>query len=400
MTSFFIPGILTGLFAGCVVAAYRAAVEFLCEVGGEVFAGARDNIWICIALFAGLFAVGAAMWTLCKKMPEVAGGGTIAVKDRIVGIRKSRFGTLIAAKFVGSATAIASGLSLGTEGPSIQLGATAGEGVSHLFRKNADNIIMAGAAAGISAAFGAPLAGFFFAFEELSGREGRKNYLRHATVAVASVTAFVLSAVIFGPKPLFSLSAEPLSATEHLLLALLAPLCALLGWAFTKLMVVFKKLFGSLRLWKYLLLFGSAGVVGIFWREICGGGSGMILSGPSMSALGTVALLFVGKAVFTSISNASSAPGGILLPTLALGAMVGAGFALAFAPSAATAFVILGMAGMLASAGKVPVMTGALVLEMTGCYSLILPVAITVALSYGLSAIKTHHGIFDRETWA
>lgn len=394
-----VSGALAGVTAGLTISLYRYCVEGLCGLTSQIYSCALRRPALTAALAAGLAGVASLLWLLCRKCPEAAGGGTLAVKARISRGSRVRWYTVLLLKFAGSAAAIASGLSLGTEGPSIQLGAAAGEGAAELTGYDRNDLIISGAAAGIAAAFGAPAAGFFFAYEELANYSGHKNTRRIAAVLAAVLTGYAVSLLFFGGKPAFSMPTAELPAVKYLWIALLAPLCSAAGWLFTKGLVVFKRSWGKNSLWKFIALFLLAGVAGLFWHEICGGGGELISSVGAGKTLGALLLVFAVKALFTMICNASSAPGGILLPTLALGAVLGGAFALALCPEYYGVFAVLGMAGMLAATGKVPLMSAALILEMTHDFKLVIPVALTVAIAWAISSVRTRHGIFDSEIW-
>ena len=136
----------------------------------------RGDISVHAAWFALLLAAALLLWRLGIYEPQAGGSGIPQIKGVILGVLRLRWLRVLWVKLVGGIVGIGLGLSLGREGPSIQIGAVAAQGMSRLFgrtRMEERYLITAGASAGLAAAFNAPLAGVMFALEEL-----HRNFFR------------------------------------------------------------------------------------------------------------------------------------------------------------------------------------------------------------------------------
>ena len=162
-------GVVTGILAGVIISGFRLALTGAASLRANlqslVFAGGY-------ALWCGALLIAAALlaW-LAKAEPQAAGSGIPQVKGAVLGVFKLRWLRILLVKFAACALAIGSGLSLGRAGPSIQMGAMAGQGVSRLLarpRIEERYLISGGAAAGLAAVFNAPLAGVIFVLEEIN----------------------------------------------------------------------------------------------------------------------------------------------------------------------------------------------------------------------------------------
>ena len=171
-------GILVGLLSGTVISFFRWGLEtgsvwrqwFYANVlsGGSLVV---NGLWFALLLAAALI-----LWLLGRYEPQAGGSGIPQIKGVILGAIRLRWFRVLWVKLVGGILGIGLGLSLGREGPSIQIGAVAAQGMSRLFgrtRMEERYLITAGASAGLAAAFNAPLAGVMFALEEL-----HRNFFR------------------------------------------------------------------------------------------------------------------------------------------------------------------------------------------------------------------------------
>ena len=248
------------------------------------------------------------------------------------------------------------GLMLGREGPSIQLGAMIGKAVSKFFKRIKTEerfLLTCGAAAGLSAAFNAPLAGIMFALEEV-----HKNFSTSALVSVmcASLTGDFLSRQIFG-----------LSPSLHFTLEISLPL----------------------NQYAWLLVLGVVtGLLGLWLPQVIGGGHVLVnYLNSEQLVLGTLIVLLVVKFVFSLLSFGSGAPGGIFFPLLILGSLIGAIFGqiaimCGIADIYFVNFVIFAMAGFFAGIVRAPITGIVLIAEMCGTLKLLLPIAIVSFIAY------------------
>jgi len=243
----FVQGIVVGIFAGTMVVLFRYILEkadiWLKQFYTFVHSGNPGflAIWAVVLLLIA-FLLG----SLVRRYPLISGSGIPQVKGAVSGHLEMNWVTTLLAKFVGGVLAIGAGLSLGREGPSIQLGAAAGQGVSRLFgslKVEERILITSGASAGLAAAFNAPLAGAIFALEEL-----HKNFSPPVLMSAmaASLTADFISKNFFGIRPIFDFHVLPILPFKyyfHLILMglFIGVLGVLFNWCLLKAQDIYKK---------------------------------------------------------------------------------------------------------------------------------------------------------------
>jgi CIC family chloride channel protein len=301
------------------------------------------------------------------------------------------------AKVLGSAISIGSGASVGPEDPSVQIGSNLGSAVGQLLRMPDERtrvLVAAGAAAGVAAAFNAPIAGVFFAIEIILGELGGSAL---GVVLLASVISAATTQAIAGPEPAFSVPVyqygSPLELPLYLGLGLLAgPLAAL----YVRLLYAAQDAFAALRLpfWgRPLLAALLVGGAGVFLPQILGVGYPaieQILDG-ELAAASLLALLALAKLLATPISIGGGFLGGVFAPALFIGAAFGGAYGavtdrlLPGLDVPQSSFAMVGMAAMLAGAVHAPLTAILLLFEMTNDYRIILPLMLAVAASLALS---------------
>ncbi len=365
--------LLTGIVGGLVVVGYRAAIAGL-EILRERFAAVVPSGFAVPAWMAIAAAVGIVVFLLVKVAPLIAGSGIPQVKAALMRKLELDWTRELPSKFAGGALALGAGLSLGREGPSIQLGALVGAGCTDLARSPdlKRYLVTAGAAAGISAAFNAPLAGVLFCVEEL---HRSFSPVMLACAMIASVTANAVSWLLTGGGAVFGLDVGSILPLEFMPLVILAGAAAgLLGALFNA------ALTGTQRVMKTILprsgtrmtlAFAFAGLVALTAPALAGGGQNLVEFAGRGAGPALVAALLAGKFAFTLISYGSGAPGGIFLPMLAIGALLGsltgnAFESLGFADGFAANFAIIGMVGFFTAVVRAPITGAILVTEMSG----------------------------------
>jgi len=387
-------GLVTGLVAGLVVIAYRLIIAWFEALRGHL--GPLDlGRWPRLVAWLALTAAGGMATALFMKIaPQIKGSGIPQVKAALMRKLSLDWARELPLKFSGGALALGAGLSLGREGPSIQLGALAGTAVADIAGQGELRryLVTAGAAAGISAAFNAPLAGVLFCLEELH-RSFSPVMLTCSMIAALAANA--VSWLLLGGGSVFDLRLGSTLPLEHYHLVLaVGILCGLLGPAFNVSILgaqsLMKRIVPSERL-RIVVAFMAGGLIALGFPAIAGGGQGIVESvGAGGSALSALCILLAGKLVFTIFSYGSGAPGGIFLPMLAIGATAGAlsghlfaalGLAADYAPN----FAILGMVGFFTAVVRAPITGAILVTEMTGSFGHF-PALILVSLVASLVA--------------
>ena len=196
-------GLLVGAVSGLVVMFYRIALTYAGEWLNEILAFIKGHPLRILVWFAVLILLALIVGRLVKWEPMISGSGIPQVEGEVLGKLKEDWKRVLPAKFIGGFLCLFGGLSLGREGPSIQLGAMGGQGVSRLLDRGKTEeryLMTCGASAGLAAAFHAPLAGMMFALEEI-----HKGFSVSLLVSVmtASVTADYICSHIMGIDPVF-----------------------------------------------------------------------------------------------------------------------------------------------------------------------------------------------------
>ena len=369
--------LMIGVFAALSAVAYRAVLgksEALCQ---KIF-GFADSPLRVILLFLFLLAIGLVVGRITESEPLIKGSGIPQLEGQFYGHLSPRPLAVLVKKFIGGALGIVCGLSLGREGPSIQLGAMTGQLVSDRLPGNDEEdkklLLLCGACAGLAAAFNAPLAGVAFALEETYKKITPKVVF---ATAAASIIADIVSKLFFGMTPALHMpKVDTLPLSLFFLYPIVGICCGCVGVLFNKTLMSTQKLYKKLPVrdtYRIAIPFLFAGVFGLVLPEVLGGGHHIIshLSGVGMAA-GMMVLLLVAKFAFTMICFCSGAPGGIFFPLLVLGALtggiVGSGACALFGlpESCMINFLLLGMTGMFSGIVRAPITGIILVAEMSG----------------------------------
>ena len=299
------------------------------------------------------------------------------------------------------------GVSLGREGPSIQIGASGAQAVARKTSKSKleeNYLITGGAAAGLAAAFNAPLSGIVFALEEVH-RSFSPMILISATTA--SITADVVSKYFFGLTPVLDFRSIPqLPVSLYLCLIPLGIFSGLIGSLINKALLGFQLLYKKLP----LKLQPVVAVLltlpcGLFLPQILGGGQDLIRTAETGGVFLVLTGLMLAKILFTSTSFGSGIPGGIFMPILSVGALSGSLLGLLCVRFGMPAmyiadFAVCGMAGALSASVKAPITSILLTAEMTGSLVHLLPVAacsfIAMLISDLLKVTPIYEALLER----
>lgn len=391
-----IRGLEVGVASGLVCVLYRYALS-LAENGLmnvlEIIRGdaAKTILWfILLALFGVLICF------LNKNEPMASGSGIPQINGEIKGIFNPNWIKVILFKFIGGTASVFSGLSLGREGPSVQLGGMAAKGVARITKADRTTelrMISCGAGAGMSAAFNAPLTGIIFVLEEIH-KTFDKSIL--CMGIVATITADFISKLFFGQSTTFHYDTVNFPLRYCWLLVLIGIVTGVAGSAYNVIMVkaqdIYKSVTAIPNYIKLPVVFIISGAVGLVMPQIlCGGHymSELLLSGDL--SIRSMIILLVCKFLFGVLCFACSAPGGTLYPLCVLGAYIGAVFGTAsiqafdLGPEFYEEFVVIGMAGFFASIVRSPITGIVLVYELTGNMNNILPLATVSLISYSLA---------------
>jgi CIC family chloride channel protein len=384
---------VVGSLAGLAGGAFQLGLAAVTEWRESFTAGFDSGFvlwWLAPAAFSAL-AVALALLVVRKVAPETAGSGVQEIEGALDDLRPLRWRRVLPVKFFGGLSALAGGLVLGREGPTIQMGGNLGKMVADRFKLTsleAHTLVAAGAGAGLSAAFNAPLAGILFVIEEMRP-QFKYNFLSVHSVLIASVASDIVLRMLLGQGQDIDMPALPPPALGSLwLFPLLGVAFGVLGVAFNRLLVAALDFFAGLKGWSYALtglyVGGAVGLVGAFYPDVIGGGYEIIprALGESIPA-GALLAIFVARFGLTMVSYGCGAPGGIFAPMLALATLFGmwsGHFAHAHFPALVDhpqVFAVAGMGALFSATVRAPLTGIALSIEMTGNYSLILPLIVT-----------------------
>ena len=386
----------TGIATGGVIGAFRLLYDVLLDFSGGLLRSAdmASPVFFC-GLALGLTCLGLLAHVLLRHEPLISGSGIPQVELMVMGLLPPmRWGRVLWCKFTATLAALWAGLSVGREGPSIQMGAAVGMGVGRVFHDadeaNLPRHLVGGAAAGLTAAFGAPIAGLCFAFEEM---RAPLNLPLMLFVGLAAAAAWLTVSVVFGFGLVFPFASVPwLHWSQIWIVAPVGLVAALLGVAYNKALTGLTLWEDSLR-WtppiaRSLFPFFVSGALLYIFPDIVGGvGVDATDLQDGGRALHVLALLFLAKVAFSCVSFASGVSGGLLMPMLTAGAMLGACCAApliswgCIAPEQTSTLLVLGMAGLFAATVRAPLTGAALVVEMAGCHALAPLVALTAFIA-------------------
>ncbi len=400
-------GLLVGAVSGLIVMLYRIALTYAGQWLGEILKYIHGHPLRILGWFAVLLLMAVAVGRLVKWEPMISGSGIPQVEGEVVGKLSQNWKRVLPAKFAGGFLCLLGGLSLGREGPSIQLGSMGGQGISRLLDRGKTEeryLMTCGASAGLAAAFHAPLAGMMFALEEI-----HKGFSASLLVSVmtASVTADYICSHIMGIDPVFQFSLEHVLPQEHYwMLLLLGVLLGLLGVLYNKVMIKAQELYKKPKCLnettRLAIAFLTAGVLGLVMPSVLGSGGDLIipLTDGEMT-LRLVVVTFVVKFLFSAVSFGSGAPGGIFFPLLILGALIGGAFAMTgtglfgLDPAYTNNFVLLAMAGFFTAIVRAPITGIILLFEMSGSVSQMLSLAIVSVVSYITATLLRSEPIYE-----
>jgi H+/Cl- antiporter ClcA len=378
-------------------------LTWLGEEALELFYALQERAWWSPLLWTPL-CTALVVWAVRRWCPGAGGSGIpqvlAAMEPGPSTQERRRFVSLSMslAKILGTAGSLVAGLTVGREGPSVQVAA----GVMHHARRwlpdrtaiNEHGLMVAGGAAGVAAAFNTPLGGVMFAIEELTRRpEQRSSGLLMAAIVLAGL----MGVSVYGNNAYFGVIQVPsLSWSLFLPGLLVALLSGLAGGLFSRLLI--RSLTGMShdrfsqwrRRFPVRFAAGCGFVVAVIGVVSHGAtlGSGyqptrLLLEGDDTTSALYVPLRFISS----WLSAWSGAPGGIFAPCLAIGAGIGSDVATWTGHPAATALIALGMVGFLAAATQTPITAFIIVMEMVDGHTMVLSLMACALLASGVSRL-------------
>ena len=394
--------VIIGIFAGLFSVLYRFIISKMGTYRSYLYADFNSKALI-ILLITGLIS-SFVIYRLLKWAPLSGGSGIPQIRGEILGkFQMEEYPTIIS-KIIGGALGNLMGFSLGREGPSIQIGGASAKLVGKYLKREPDEIkymITAGAAAGLAAAFNAPLAGCIFAIEEL-----HKTYSRYVFLPalIASITANFISFVLMGHETAFSFAVKESLPMKLIWVAILIGiLTGIIGVIYNILIVKFQNMFKKIssQVLKYGLLMAVTALIGFTFIEATGGGHELLeeMSFNKFSVAYILAILLV-KLFYTTFCYGSGVQGGIFLPILVIGGCCGSlVFSMLHTNLAINQFyinfLIIGMSGILASVVRSPILSIILVSEMTKTFEHLISLSVVVIVSYYIAEALSVKPIYE-----
>lgn len=394
-------GVLVGLITGLIVSIFRLLIDHTLKLLVVIYPYmSRHHLAILGYVVFTLVIV----WLLGKilkgHLVNLAGSGVPQIEAILLGQHSMNAWSVLWRKFIGGLLAICPGLFLGREGPCIQMGACVGQGLADLSHINQDNrqfILGCGVAAGLSAAFSAPLAGVLFLMEEITFSFKPKGWV---PALAAAISADLVTILFFGTKPCLYLPlTSNLPAKFYSWLLILGIIIGLLAFGYQYCLLNLRWWFGKLTwipsyyhsviplllvipigLWNPQILGGSH----VFIADI----AAMTINQNWLVMIGLLVTFFIVRFIFSMISYGASVPGGIFMPILVLGALIGAitGVILihwhVISADCYLNLVVITMAAYFGAIEEAPFTAITLLTEMVGTVDQVLPMALLTFIAY------------------
>ncbi len=383
--------ILIGVLAGYGAVLFKYVLKsmqwvFYQDTNDFLFISETIPLWMKIVMPA---AGGLVVGLVVNYFASEAKGHGVPEVIQAIALRGGRIRKRVAAaKIFASAVTIGSGGSVGREGPMVQIGSSIGSSIGQLFKipsVHMRTMVGCGAAAGIAATFNAPIAGVLFALEIIIGDFG---VMQFSPVVLASVTATTISRYYFGDFPHFAIPEYSIvSLWEFCFYPILGVVTGFVALSFTKILYWAEDVFEDIPIpnWiKPAIGGGMLGCVFAIFPEVFGVGYGAMNAAlnNSMELKALFILIFV-KIFASSITLGSGGSGGIFAPSLFMGCMTGGAFGFVLhtllpgQTALPGAYALVAMGGVVAGTTYAPITAILIIFEMSGTYSIILPLMLT-----------------------
>lgn len=391
-----ITGLIGGLFRLFVHQIFSYRLDIVNSLSNLPFLGVIVSICLSASMAYGGF------FLMRKFAPETGGSGIPQIEGYLDGWFPLNWRRVLPVKFGAGLLVLGSGMVLGREGPTIQMGGSIGKMVGSGFRVSQEQmkiLVAASAGAGLATAFNAPLSGILFIYEEV-----RPNFANPATayraVSLAVVMAVIILQLLIGNEPALLIKVfDPPPLASLWIFAVLGIGLGIIGYLFNRGLLASLNFFARQRgVFFSLIGLWVGGLIGLMawiYPATTGGGENMIIWSLDTHEPGIILLLLCGVRLFmTWLCYGAGAPGGIFAPLLSIATVFSQGVArlaeISFPqllPEPAI-LTVAGMGGLVAATVRAPLTAIVLTLEVTANYQLILPILVTC-----LIATMTAHGL-------
>lgn len=388
--------IFVGLLTGLVAVPYHYLLQLFFNTRKEFFSSHPHWYWH-IPVFLSLWGILILVAWMVKRMPLITGGGIPQTRGVINGRITYRHSFIeLISKFVGGVLSLSAGLSLGREGPSVQIGSYVGDLVSkwaHVLSGEKKQLLAAGAGAGLAAAFSAPLSSSLLVIESIERFDAPKTAI---TTLLAGVVAGGVGSLIFMNNPYHQIDAIAPSLDFWMqvkLFVLLAVVISVFGKIHSLFTFHAKRLYSAVRRPMYvkmLYLLIVAYLISLTEVDLTGGGEQFLLTQAVFGSDGIWWLtgMMILHFVFSTYSFASGLPGGSFIPTLVTGGLFGRIIALILVQKGIIGYesvsyiMLISMSAFLVAVVRTPLTAIVLITEITGHFEVFYPSVVVGGLTY------------------
>jgi CIC family chloride channel protein len=401
---FLVLSIFIGIISGLLVVSFRVAISWV----QTLTLGSAPQPGLLRLIFVPTI-MGLVVAVLVQVFfPGARGSGVNQTKAALYIYNGYISFKTVIGKFITSALALGGGFSLGPEDPSLQIGAGVASVISRrlgMSRQRLRVFAPVGAAAGLAAAFNAPIAAILFVIEEVIGRWSAAVL---GSVVLSAISSVVVARRFWGSEPMFQIPSVTVTDSRELLAyAVLGVIGGLAASIFSRALGYLRPRLRNLPRWTFFVQPPIAGLcvglIGYFgFPQVMGPGYEVMNRAMHGQFLWTTLMvLALLKILATTISFSSGTPGGMFAPTLFIGAMLGASigtFEKIHFPNlhiTVGAYALVGMGVLFAAFLRVPLTSVFMVLEVSGNYSIILPVILANTIAYLVARSLQPHAIFE-----
>lgn len=399
--------ILIGLVTGLVVSLFRLLIPKFMDLIEYLLEFAGDGLINSLVFIGAFLFIGFIVSICASKEPMISGSGIPQISGKLSNKLSYNPLTCLIYKLIGGILSIGSGLSLGREGPSVQIAGSIGEIIARKFKLDKDDtdmMIVASSSSGIVSAFTAPISALAFSIEELMKKTKRIGFIY---IAATTITSALVTSLLIGTNPSIDVKNSLDLSIKYwpyvLGLGIVVGISSLIfndGILFGK--SIYKKLPFSEKL-KAILPFLITALVLLFDKRMLGSGESFIsLAQDGNEEIGLLLYFYIAKLLLLLIAFCSGIPGGIFFPLLALGALLGNiygsflnNFGL-IGNEEIIIFSMLAMAAHFAAIVRAPLTGMFLIIEMTGGkIDFLLPLIMVTSISYLTAEILNNEPIYE-----
>lgn len=431
-------GGIAGVLSGFLVGLFNFGARYLIKISGDIYKSAVAHPWAIPLFFLGLIALAILTALLHKFIPNVRGSGIPNVEGSVRGVLSFKWFRTLSGTIIGSFLSFFAGLPLGSEGPSVQLSAMTAQGVTELMKAKLTwrrYIIAGGAGAGIAVAFNAPLAGIIFAMEECHKRISPMILLCASSSVISGTATYRLLGMAIkdtkwsSTSMLFDIQGlEPFGDFKQMdsfgefasvlgiligIGVIIGALAILFNFLLIRSQKIMDKCVKQFPYWVRLIVaFVLTGILGLIFTNFFDDGFAFVNTGGhslidllchggvfKYSILMLIGVIIL-RMILLLVCFNSGATGGLFIPMLAIGALLGAIIGTVFVKMGMDsmyfpAVIVISMTTFFGASVRAPITAIVLVVELSGYNSDFLPVAISIFTAYLIAEILGNLPIYD-----